>query len=177
MTLIWIFKNTERALWTQSNRKYKLNNHEVRGDILRPPHGTNLRMILPCKQGRVSQSCLDLRYEIWIYVMRHFKGNKMNTFLLVHWTISTFFFPLNNCWKSAWYVKTQNLLCKSLSLSIDTYRKGWLITKTYLYNYDPLKPHFYIVKLGFTGVYIIFLISAQKHRLLVLVRTASPRRF
>ena len=39
------------------------------------------------------------------------------------------------------------------------------ITKTYLYNFDPLKPHFYIVKLGFTGVYIIFVISAQKHRL------------
>ena len=36
------------------------------------------------------------------------------------------------------------------------------ITKTYLYNVDPLKPHFYIVKLGFTGVYIIFIISAQK---------------
>ena len=35
------------------------------------------------------------------------------------------------------------------------------ITKTRLYNLDPLKPHFYIVKLGFTGVYIIFLISAQ----------------
>ena len=33
--------------------------------------------------------------------------------------------------------------------------------KTYLYNFDPLKPHFYIVKLGFTGVYIIFLISAH----------------
>ena len=39
------------------------------------------------------------------------------------------------------------------------------ITKTYLYNFDQFKPHFYIVKLGFTGVYIIFLISAQKHRL------------
>ena len=39
------------------------------------------------------------------------------------------------------------------------------ITKTCLYSFDPLKPHFYIVKLGFTGVYIIFLISAQKHRL------------
>ena len=37
-----------------------------------------------------------------------------------------------------------------------------LITKSCLYNFDPLKPHFYIVKLGFTGVYIIFLISAQK---------------
>ena len=47
------------------------------------------------------------------------------------------------------------------------------IMKTCLYNFDPLKPHFYIVKLGFTGVYIIFLISAQKHRLWVLVRTAS----
>ena len=35
------------------------------------------------------------------------------------------------------------------------------ITKTCLYNFDPLKPHFYIVKLGFTGVDIIFLISAQ----------------
>ena len=31
------------------------------------------------------------------------------------------------------------------------------ITKIYLYNFDPLKPQFYIVKLGFTGVYIIFL--------------------
>ena len=29
-------------------------------------------------------------------------------------------------------------------------------TKTYLYNFDPIKPHFYIVKLGFTGIYIIF---------------------
>ena len=59
------------------------------------------------------------------------------------------------------------------------------ITKTCLYNFDPLKPHFYIVKLGFTGVYIIFLISVQnidcgysleplfEHRLWVLVRTAS----
>ena len=35
------------------------------------------------------------------------------------------------------------------------------ITKTCLYNFDPLRPHFYIVKLGFTGVYIIFLIFAQ----------------
>ena len=40
-----------------------------------------------------------------------------------------------------------------------------IITKTCLYNFDPCKPHFYIIKLGFTGVYIIFLISAQKHRL------------
>ena len=35
------------------------------------------------------------------------------------------------------------------------------ITKTCLYNFDPLAHHFYIAKLGFTWVYIIFLISAQ----------------
>ena len=49
--------------------------------------------------------------------------------------------------------------------------------KTCLYNFDPLKPHFYIVKLGFKRVYIIFLISAQKHRLWVLVKIALLRRF
>ena len=31
-----------------------------------------------------------------------------------------------------------------------------LITNTYLYNFDPTKPRFYIIKLRFTGVYIIF---------------------
>ena len=56
--------------------------------------------------------------------------------------------------------------------SLDKY-----ITKTCLCNFDTIKPHYYIVKLGFTGVYIIFLISSQKHRLWVLVRTASVRQF
>ena len=44
-------------------------------------------------------------------------------------------------------------------------------------NIYPLTPHFYIVKLGFTGVYIFVLIFALKHRLWVLVRAASLRRF
>ena len=51
------------------------------------------------------------------------------------------------------------------------------ITKTCLYNFGPLKPHFYQIKLRFTGYTLFFLISVQKHRLWVLVRTASPRRF
>ena len=33
--------------------------------------------------------------------------------------------------------------------------------ETRLYNFDPLQPHFYIVKLGYTGLYISFLISAE----------------
>ena len=43
-------------------------------------------------------------------------------------------------------------------------------------NFDTLKSHFCIVKQGFTGVYIILLLL-KKHRLWVLVRTDSPRRF
>ena len=67
---------------------------------------------------------------------------------------------------------------KKISIhELSCWEKCLIITKAYLYNLDPLKPHFYTVKLGFTGVYIIFLISAQKHRLRVLVRTASPRWF
>ena len=78
-------------------------------------------------------------------------------------------YPEFVCWIVHRIVKVNTLLYPSLHLMT--------ITKTRLYNFDPLKPHFYIVKLGFTGVYIIFLISAQKHRLWVLVRTASTRRF
>ena len=36
-----------------------------------------------------------------------------------------------------------------------------VITKTCLYDTDPLKPHFYIVQQGFTGVNFFFLISAK----------------
>ena len=36
-----------------------------------------------------------------------------------------------------------------------------LITKTCLYNFDPLKPHFYIVKLGFTGYTLFFLFQLK----------------
>ena len=49
--------------------------------------------------------------------------------------------------------------------------------KTSPCNDHPLTPHFYIVKLGLTGVYMFFLIFAIKHILWVLVRTASMRRF
>ena len=55
-------------------------------------------------------------------------------------------------------------LSLAIRLSLSAYMDNvmYSITKTYLYNFDPLKPHFYIVKLGFTGVYSIFPIPAQK---------------
>ena len=79
------------------------------------------------------------------------------------------------------YSKTLNAKNLNKSILTPANMNKWQtvdhITKTYLYNFDPLKPHFYTVKLGFTEVYIIFLISDQKHRLWVLIRTASLRQF
>ena len=53
-----------------------------------------------------------------------------------------------------WAILVQRLRRKS-RLKFSTFSP--YITRTCLYNVDPLEPHFYIVKLGFTGVYIIFL--------------------
>ena len=82
----------------------------------------------------------------------------------------------------SFHISAQNINCRySLELPYQesTVSKFFsqFITKTCLYIFDPLKPYFYTVKLGFTGVYIIFLIFAQKHKLWVLIRTASMRRF
>ena len=53
-------------------------------------------------------------------------------------------------------LETDMLYYINISLNKKHFQKDDIM-KTYLYNYDPLKPHFYIVKLGFTGVYIILL--------------------
>ena len=59
---------------------------------------------------------------------------------------------------SSWWFKKWNSYWQFVKITSGI---SVLITKTCLYNLDPLKPHFYVVKLGFTGVYVIFLISAQ----------------
>ena len=51
------------------------------------------------------------------------------------------------------------------------------ITKTCLCKFDPLKPHFYIDKLGVYRGKHYFSYFRSKHRLWVLVRTTSLRRF
>ena len=79
------------------------------------------------------------------------------------------------CQKSLWCSITVASRMKEECRRQHNGPKDLLITKTCLYKFDALKPHFYIVKLGFTGVYIIFLISAQKHRLWVPIKTVSMR--
>ena len=82
--------------------------------------------------------------------------------------------------KTPKYVLIKTYSCHPLLSEVDFSTiqiKSDVIMKTCLNNFDSLKPHFYIVKLGFTRVYIIFLIFAQKHRLWLLARTASSRWF
>ena len=63
--------------------------------------------------------------------------------------------------------KPMNKKGSLIKVNITACHTAYLVRKCNicLYNFDPLKPHFYTVKLGFTGVHIIFLIFAQKHRL------------
>ena len=98
-----------------------------------------------------------------------------------------FFLNLSSDWDVWWVKHAFQVMLFSVHIPL-TLHLFWVhvclseycyfcITKTLLYNCDPLEPHFYIVKLGFTGVYIIFFYFCLKHRLWVLVRTASARRF
>ena len=50
------------------------------------------------------------------------------------------------------------------------------ITKTFLYSVDPLKPHFLYSKTGVYRGILYFSYFCSKHRLCVLVTTASLRR-
>ena len=74
-----------------------------------------------------------------------------------------------SAWRRFASLSTYRVSCED---SDQTAEPDSFIMKTCLYNVDPLKPRFNTVKLGFAGVYIIFLISAEKHTLWVLVRTA-----
>ena len=54
-----------------------------------------------------------------------------------------------------------NSRCRALIICLECF--NIIIMRTCLYSFDPLKPHFYTVKLGFMGVNIIFLVSTQTH--------------
>ena len=83
----------------------------------------------------------------------HTKSYLKMRFVLVIWYITSRKHAYKFRWEDSYEVVSENEVCTSYLIHY--------ITKTCLYNFDPLKPHFYIVKLGFTGVYIIFHISAQ----------------
>ena len=68
---------------------------------------------------------------------------------------------IKTCYLNVWYCLLRQS-CPTNKVIYDMHLHGTKhITKTCPYNFDPLKPHFYIVKLGYTGVCIIFRISAQ----------------
>ena len=87
------------------------------------------------------------------------------------------------------HISAQNIDCRYLLEppqwgGSNEYPQSMFLSRNKKNNVYPCKPQFYYIKVGFkgvkiifTGVYIIFLISAQKHRLWVLFRTASARRF
>ena len=108
----------------------------------------------------------------WVQTSYLFSSNKKMLFHRYNFLTAILNVPLRYLsLKSAIFsgVITWQICISLVFTNIHDETKQWLadqavmqpITKTCLYNFDPLNPHFYIVKLGFTGVYIIFLISAQ----------------
>ena len=64
-------------------------------------------------------------------------------------------------WERVMYRKPSRYLC-ARCINYVIHRRNSIGTRKHAYIIlTPIKPHFYIVKLGFTEVYIIFLISAQ----------------
>ena len=145
--------------------------------ILSGYHSSKLTTVMPIFKGRTVSQAADSKtayfksFSRWL-VPTIFEPAQIKRdlivfrFVVLQMRIHSPLFGLQTC-----------VFCLKVLLHVCEQQRLSFIMKTYLYNFDPLKPHFYTVKLGFTGVYIIFLISDQKHRLWVLVRTASVRRF
>ena len=83
-----------------------------------------------------------------------FNQTESPVFMIFSWFCVVLLFPKAILFDFYWH-------CIWIVWDLIFYVNHLLITKTGLYNVDPLKPHFYIVKLGFIGVYIIFLISTK----------------
>ena len=90
------------------------------------------------------------------------KVSKSNWFVALNWHNST--------WKFGYFGSVLNPRAQFSLQICQTWVTCWTpsplihITKTRLYNFDPLKLHFYIVKLGFIGI-IIRTASASTHNL------------
>ena len=97
--------------------------------------------------------------------MKFKKGRRHQSFIIMSLNDQKDCKTNDNCQKFNWVAP-----CENVSSGICGERN---ITKTRLHNFDPLKSHFYIVKLEFTGVYIIFFLFLLQNRLWLLVRTAS----
>ena len=97
---------------------------------------------------------------------------------------------LQTCRLLSWRFKTEDLLLQ-LQIYVNAYIVvnnkcvklilclvfGHGIMKTCPCNVYPLTPHFCIVKLGFTGLYIIFIVFALKHILGVLEQSTENCHF
>ena len=111
---------------------------------------------------------LGTRYSIYVDTRENRLTDAVNEYpqFLFLRKISKYVFP---CKPKIYYIKGSTLHGHISMISNKT--KGIMLTCPCIVY--PLTPHFYIVKLGYTYL----LIFALKHRLWVLVRTASLRRF
>ena len=73
--------------------------------------------------------------------------------------------PWRPCIQSVWSKSLLSFLWIARNPSfLQTYSQDWFASRKHAYiMLTSLNPNFYVAKFGFTGVYIIFNIAAQKH--------------
>ena len=113
--------------------------------------------------GRLIASCLLGSVSVHLYILTRYWSTFSKCFMAsvhrphISWCFFFFFFfffffalVCNVC------VVGYSLFSILSFILIDRLCSVTVITKTCLYNFDPLKPHFFIVKLGVYRVFIIF---------------------
>ena len=120
------------------------------------------KALIQCTQNRLILPNVNTVYNV-CWCRRNIAAQKRK---INHGKVSVISFVVNETMLNRNLQKKKKKKKKKMMM-MNKYKHAFrfdTITNTCLDNIDvPLKPHFYIVKLGFTGVYIIFLISAQKH--------------
>ena len=154
-------KKTKKKKTKKKKQKKKQTNKQKTNKQKKKKNNNNKQTNISCAFNQSNH--LQFQFKFTDYT-RHVRFSAITCIKKVT-SFMTFYFFLLSC---TFLLKKKQFADQGLCFTL---RKHAYIILT------PLKPHFYIVKLRFTGVYIIFLISAQKHRLWVLVRTVSARRF
>ena len=109
-------------------------------------------------------------WKIFFYPKGYF-----SEYLVFSTSVTTVIYPKYSLANSTFLGVKDTQICPEKTKG-QPFKRLKFITKTCLYNFDPLKPHFHTVNWGLEGYTIFFSYFCSNHRLWVLVRTASARR-
>ena len=149
---LWPWPRDVTGLWLLATRL-------IPNDKQKPVHVVEVvrRLVPVLDVWRLTEPDLTCP-SLWLFPLSttFCHSQSMTWLVLAIWSATVLFFfkHVSTRRRTAWATTT---LWQLFTWNLKTKQ---IITKTYLYNFDSLKPHLYIVMLGLIGVDIIFHISA-----------------